>query len=135
MFPFVERTPAQVSTRARRQGSRRSLEIGGRREPTRKNHAKIAHAVVSTSHRTCQTLAGHDVAEIPTPRPQTGRVRAERVKPWRQPVHTRLVRSSAKKPRGKAVGGGRDLRITCAYIFIPPGDIKMYRYPLSQFAL
>ena len=48
------------------------------------------------------------------PRPPKGRVRAERANPRRQPVHTMLVRAPAKKPRVKAVGGGRDPRISAS---------------------
>ena len=75
---------------------------------------RIAPRVVSTSHRTGTTLTGQEFAKIPPPRPRTGLVWEERVDPRPQPMHMRLVYAPAKKPRGKAVGGGRDPRISCA---------------------
>ena len=75
---------------------------------------KLADPVVRTCHRTRQTIAEQAFADIPTPRPRVGRVRAEWADLWRQPVHTKQVHAPAKKPRGKAVGGGRDPRISCA---------------------
>ena len=83
---------------------------------------QIAHSVVSTSHATRQTLTGHELVKIPNPRPRTGRAPAERVDPRPPPVHTRLVRAPAKKPPGKAVGGGRDPQISS------PTDYHKYIY-------
>ena len=53
-------------------------------------------------------------AEIPTPTPRAGRVRAERADPRRRPGHTRVRLAPTKKPRGKAVDGGRDPPINFA---------------------
>ena len=68
----------------------------------------IAHPVVSTGHRRCQTLTAQGFVEIPMPRLRNGRVREERVDLRRQPVHMKMVRAPAKKLCGKAVDGGRD---------------------------
>ena len=47
-------------------------------------------------------------ADSPTTRTRTRRVRVERTDPRCQPVHTRLVHASEKKPRGKEAFDGRD---------------------------
>ena len=69
--------------------------------------SSIMQLLLST-HTITTAVCSSNFAEIPTPRPRTGRVRAERTDIRRQTVPMRLVRTPAKKPRGKAVGGERD---------------------------
>ena len=56
-------------------------------------------------------LKAQGFAEITPSAPRTGQVRAEQTHPRRQPADTRLGLAPAKKPRGKAAGGGRHPRI------------------------